>query len=130
MQPNNPITPDSPPPEQPFERPVPEPQPISQNAPPNQPPQPASNTPPAQPYSQDPNSNGQPAYQQPLAPPTAILPSNNIGIMVLQWLTYAFWGWTVLALSILTTTIVASLIDKAETGGFTPYGIASVLVFI
>lgn len=52
------------------------------------------------------------------------------GLIILQWLTYAFWGWTVLALSILTTTVIASFIADADTGGFTPYGIAAVLVLL
>lgn len=53
-----------------------------------------------------------------------------MGLMVLQWLTYAFWGWTVLGLSVLTATIVASFVSGAETGGFTPYGTAVVLVLL
>lgn len=26
----------------------------------------------------------------------------NPGTIILQWLTYAFWGWTILAMSVLT----------------------------
>lgn len=54
----------------------------------------------------------------------------SAGLIILQWLTYAFWGWTVLALSILTTTVIASFIAEADTGGFMPYGIAAVLVLL
>lgn len=54
----------------------------------------------------------------------------NAGLLVLQWLTYAFWGWTVLALSVLATTVLANLIEGADTAGFTPYGIAAVLVLL
>lgn len=54
----------------------------------------------------------------------------HIGLMILQWLTYAFWGWTVLALSALTTTVIAFFISKADVGGFTPYGIAAILVLL
>lgn len=55
----------------------------------------------------------------------------NPGLIVLQWLTYAFWGWTVLALSALTASVVANLVDSAESsGGFTSYGIAAVLVLL
>lgn len=50
--------------------------------------------------------------------------------IVLQWLTYAFWGWTVLAMSVLCSTVIANFITGAETGGFTPYGIAAVLVLL
>jgi hypothetical protein len=55
---------------------------------------------------------------------------HSAGVLVLQWLTYAFWGWTVLALSVLTSTVVTSLMSKTDTGGFTPYGIAAVLVLL
>lgn len=57
-------------------------------------------------------------------------PSSNAGLIVLQWVTYALWGWTVLALSVLTTTVLANLINGSDTGGFTPYGIAAVLVLL
>ncbi len=52
------------------------------------------------------------------------------GQMILQWLTYAFWGWTVLALSGLTASVLASFIGEADTGEFTPYAIAAVLVLL
>lgn len=54
----------------------------------------------------------------------------NAGLVVLQWLTYAFWGWTVLALSILTSMVIANFISKADVGGATPYGIAAILVLL
>lgn len=56
--------------------------------------------------------------------------SHSAGIIVLQWLTYAFWGWTVLATSVLVGTVFANLISKSDTGGFMPYGIAAVLVLL
>lgn len=56
--------------------------------------------------------------------------SVNAMLVVLQWLTYAFWGWTILALSILTAMVLSSFIAKADTGSFTPYGIAAVLVLL
>lgn len=57
-------------------------------------------------------------------------PPTNAGLVVLQWLTYAFWGWTVLALSILTSMVIANFISKADVGGATPYGIAAILVLL
>jgi type II secretory pathway pseudopilin PulG len=81
----------------------------------------------------------QPMQMQPIQPapqvaqvPVADIPkeSHNAGNIVLQWLTYAFWGWTVLATSILVATVLANLISKSETGGFMPYGIAAVLVLL
>jgi competence protein ComGC len=72
---------------------------------------------------------GQPEqYHQ--APPRPAHEPTNAGVIILQWLTYAFWGWTILALSILTSTILASFIGDADTQGFTPYGIAAVLVLL
>jgi len=55
---------------------------------------------------------------------------NSPGLIVLQWLTYAFWGWTVLTMCTLTVSVLANFITGAETGGFTPYAIAAVLVLL
>lgn len=60
-------------------------------------------------------------------------PNSNAGLMVLQWLTYAFWGWTVLALSVLTGLVVQSLMSSASysyTGDATLYSLAAVLVLL
>lgn len=56
--------------------------------------------------------------------------TNSAGHLILQWLTYAFWGWTILAMSILLTTVLAHMITGADTSGFTPYGIAAVIVLL
>ncbi len=109
-EPNNQV-PNVAPPQQ-FASTEPSAAPITPSSPPQQ---------PAQPYALTSNvSPDQPAAQ----PPT------SSGLIVLQWLTYAFWGWTVLAMSILTTTVLANLISNADTGGFMPYGIAAVLVLL
>lgn len=76
--------------------------------------------------------------QQPGQQPPSINPqqqgstqsSTNMPTLILQWLTYAFWGWTVLALSTLTSNVVASLISDSDVGGFTPYAIAATLVLL
>lgn len=57
-------------------------------------------------------------------------PINKPGVIVLQWLTYAFWGWTVVALGTLIGTTASYFINGTNTGGFTPYGIAAVLVLL
>lgn len=67
------------------------------------------------------------APQQPAVP---VKEPVNAGLIVLQWLTYAFWGWTVLALSILTTSVVADFIDGNGSNWFSSYGIAAVLVLL
>lgn len=51
-------------------------------------------------------------------------------MVVLQWLTYAFWGWTVLALSVLTSMVVANFVTDTDIGSGTAYGIAAVLVLL
>ncbi len=72
-----------------------------------------------------------PQLAAPAPPPApASFEENTSGVLVLQWLTYAFWGWTVLAMSILTATVISSFIDKSSSNGFTPYGIAAVLVLL
>ncbi|MBC7512088.1 hypothetical protein H7142_00290 [Candidatus Saccharibacteria bacterium] len=72
---------------------------------------------------------------QPVA--AAELPPAGPGMMVLQWLTYAFWGWTVLSLSGLILLVVNQLMTKmdgsGESGGYwfgggIAYLLAAVLV--
>lgn len=57
---------------------------------------------------------------------------NSPGILVLQWLTYAFWGWTVLALTWLTAISVGFFIDSssdyADTSSVIAYPLAAVVV--
>lgn len=55
---------------------------------------------------------------------------SGAGLVVLQWLTYAFWGWAVLALSSLTAAIIANFINKADVGTFTPFAIAALVVLL
>lgn len=93
------------------------------------PPQPDATQPPAQaPYQ----PAQPPAEMQAAAPQDSSAPKEhtNAGLIVLQWLTYAFWGWTVLALSFLITSVIANYVSDADTSGFTPYTIAAVLVLL
>ena len=55
---------------------------------------------------------------------------NNPGIIVLQWLTYAFWGWTVLAVSVLAINVIAYLIAPEGSYELTAYASAAVLVLL
>jgi hypothetical protein len=66
------------------------------------------------------------------SPAAAAAPHEGVspGLIVLQWLTYAFWGWTVLALSFLTTSVVAHIIHDTSGDNFTTYGVAAVLVLL
>ncbi len=63
---------------------------------------------------------------QPVAEKTAA----NPGLIILQWLTYAFWGWTVLALSFLTATVVSNYVTGSDSSSFSAYAIAAVLVLL
>ncbi|HET9722078.1 MAG TPA: hypothetical protein VFP32_03585 [Candidatus Saccharimonadales bacterium] len=73
-----------------------------------------------------------PAYApaQPIPPAAPTAPAASAGNIILQWLTYAFWGWTVLAMSFLTASVLASFMADADTAGFMPYTIAAVLVLL
>lgn len=56
---------------------------------------------------------------------------NTPGSLVLQWLTYAFWGWTVLALTWLTAISVGFFLDKSDSASESTviaYSLAAVVV--
>ena len=78
------------------------------------------------------NNNYQPSVQSPININTEpSLKSINLpGVIVLQWLTYAFWGWTVLAVSALVVNIFAHLINSSNSTTFIPYGIAATIVLL
>lgn len=83
----------------------------------------------AQPVSQTPlPPNSQVHPNQNLADPSA--PHPHTGTVILQWLTYAFWGWTVLAMSFLTATVFESYIGDSNIDAGAPYAIAAVLVLL
>lgn len=74
----------------------------------------------------------QPYQQQPYQP-QAVEPAHpkpEAGLLVLQWLTYAFWGWTLIGLSYLTTMVVSNFVDKVSVGESITYIIAAVLVLL
>lgn len=56
--------------------------------------------------------------------------ANSAGQIVLQWLTYAFWGWTLLALSVLASLVIQNLINQFDASGAIPYVLAAVLVLL
>jgi hypothetical protein len=70
-----------------------------------------------------------PAAPAPAGPAGAASHANPT-LIVLQWLTYAFWGWTVLATSLLTISVLANFISDADDSTFIPYAIAAVLVLL
>ena len=54
----------------------------------------------------------------------------SAGIVILQWLTYAFWGWTLLALTGLIATVLFAFFTDADTSETIPYVIAATLVLL
>lgn len=54
----------------------------------------------------------------------------NPGLIVLQWLTYAFWGWTVFATSVLAASVIAYFILPSGNNDFSAYATAAVLVLL
>lgn len=70
-----------------------------------------------------------------VAPVSASTPQESpsgtsAGIVILQWLTYAFWGWTLLALTGLIATVLSAFFTDADTSGIIPYVIAATLVLL
>lgn len=57
-------------------------------------------------------------------------PHTHTGAIILQWLTYALWGWTVLAMSFLTATVIDSFIGDSNVSSGAPYAIAAILVLL
>lgn len=55
---------------------------------------------------------------------------NNPGLIVLQWLTYAFWGGTVIAVSILSTITLVYYILGTNAGEAIVYAVAATLVLL
>lgn len=56
---------------------------------------------------------------------------NSAGQIVLQWLTYAFWGWSILSSYILVWTLSSYFIgDNSGLGEFTAYVVAAALVLL
>jgi len=64
------------------------------------------------------------------APVTTEPAQNTAGILVLQWLTYAFWGWLILALIWLMAAILASFILNESVTDNIPYAIAASVVLL
>lgn len=85
-------------------------------------------------FAQTPVQNTPTAFGPNQPQTTDPAPNSNAGLMVLQWLTYAFWGWTVLGLSVLTGLVVQSYMGEggyyASAGSATLYSLAAVLVLL
>ncbi len=99
---------------------------------------PANNYPTAPPPA---NAAPPAAYQAPAVsgfPPQPALPpqdqaenhNTNALTIIIQWLTYAFWGWTVLILSILTYAVFAQLLNSDNASNANYYVISAAIVLL
>ncbi|HET8884672.1 MAG TPA: hypothetical protein VFM68_04350 [Candidatus Saccharimonadales bacterium] len=77
-----------------------------------------------------PESAATPDTQPAATPSSAAKPGISPGMLVLQWLTYAFWGWALLALSVLTFVVIYNLINQTDTSETIPYVLAAILVLL
>lgn len=64
------------------------------------------------------------------ATPVVSTPTATPGVVVLQWLTYAFWGWTLLALSVLIFLVIFNLLNQSDSGDATLYTVAAIVVLL
>ena len=73
-----------------------------------------------------------PAAATPVAASTvpATPHANTPGVVVLQWLTYAFWGWLILGLVWLMSVILINAILKQSVSEVVPYAIAASVVLL
>lgn len=55
---------------------------------------------------------------------------SSAGIILLQWLTYAFWGWTILSLVWLVFIVIMTFATKANMSEMVPYSIAATMVLL
>lgn len=63
--------------------------------------------------------------------PTAAKPHAPAGRIILQWMTYALWGWSLLALAALTFLVYFSLLYKnTDVSGLLPYALAATGVLV
>ncbi|MFZ1360673.1 MAG: hypothetical protein WAS27_01405 [Candidatus Saccharimonadales bacterium] len=54
----------------------------------------------------------------------------SAGVVILQWLTYAFWGWTLLSIIWLLFIVWANLLTVMDTSDMVPYAIAATIVLL
>lgn len=66
----------------------------------------------------------------PSSAPEAPKHGSSAGLIILQWLTYAFWGWTLLSLVWLMFIVFASVMTSIDTSDMVPYAIAATLVLL
>lgn len=71
------------------------------------------------------------APQKPLLAEAEPVVQNTPGALILQWLTYAFWGWLILAMIWLAGIVFASAILKeSSTSGMIPFALSTSIVLL
>jgi hypothetical protein len=68
-------------------------------------------------------------FAQQAEPQSVAMPNTPI-LIVLQWLAYAFWGWTILAVIWLGYIVLANMLTNTDLTSAIPYAIASTLVLL
>jgi hypothetical protein len=82
---------------------------------------------------------GTPVFNQ--APPPAQVSNPQVqppetaekigaGSIILQWLTYALWGWAILTLSFLSVGVILYYINNFDTSMFDEYSLAAVFILV
>jgi len=72
----------------------------------------------------------EPAQNQPAPIVNGAQPQHNPMLIVVQWLTYAFWGWTAVAVTVLAAMIFSYFLISKNVYSMVPYSLASVLVLL
>lgn len=62
--------------------------------------------------------------------PVAEKPHTHAGQLILQWITYALWGWSLLAISGLVAIVYNSLLGQPALSMLVPYAFSGTLVLI
>lgn len=55
---------------------------------------------------------------------------NSASVLILQWITYLFWGWTLLVLSLAIFFLVLSLINGSEIGSRILYPVSALVILL
>ncbi len=79
-------------------------------------------------YANNPNGPTHSDHQKPATPDTPH--TSHAPTIILQWLTYAFWGWTVLTFSVLVISVLERLINGQDLSNFNYYVIAALVVLL
>jgi len=84
-------------------------------------------TPKEEPKNSEPVPEVSPTEAISVESPTQV---NTPGVLIMQWLTYAFWGWLIVGLIWLITVILSNAITGADVSGIVPYAIAATIVML